>query len=305
MAKLTFRQVVADVQRMPGLGSCSLGEIIDAVAQAAQRLGNEPWPWNYAETNILVPAPYSTGTVDVVNGTATVTGTTTVWDVSWYGRRMRFGNSNLDYIVSTINSPTSITLAQPVNLTASLSGSTYVIYEDTYLYPADYIFGSDVSLSQPLIRDRILKIPRYRFENVMNAWARSMSTNIQLFYCDHGLDLSNGSTARRYRFRLGPPPAGPVELRLCYHQMAPDFVPGELVTLPEGYDEILGLMAASDLYGENKGKGMGDEIRARAAGMIRLLKRQVASQTIDDVPDASSEVSDSSISQYGMMISRN
>ena len=291
---------------MPGLGSCSLGEVIDAVAQAAQKMGNEPFPWNYAETNILVPAPYSTGTVSITNGTAALVGLGTVWDVSWYGRRIRFGNSNLDYTVSSINTPTSITLAQPVNLGASLVGASYVIYQDTYLYPDDYIFGSDVSLSQPLIRDRILKIPRYRFENVMNAWARSMSTNIQLFYCDHGLDLTTGTlTSRRYRFRLGPPPAGPVELRLCYHQIAPGFSPNELVTLPEGYDEILGLMAASDLYGSGKASGMGDEVKARAAGLIRLLKRQVATQTIDDVPDASSEVSDSSISQYGMMISRN
>ena len=305
MAQVTFKQVISAVHRMPGFSSISLGEILDAVSWAAKDLGNEPWPWNYAETNVLVPAPYTAGTIDVINGTATVTGTSTVWDTTWYGRRIRFGNNNLDYIIQTINSPTSITLAQPVNLSGNLVGSGYTIYQDTYTYPADYVMASDVALLQPTIRRRVNKIPRYKFETLMNSGLRSFSTNIQMFYCDHGLDTSfNTATSGLYRFRLGPPPAGPAELRLCYHQKAPVMVPNALVTLPEGFDEILALTAASRLYDKFKELGDSAGVKALAAGKIRLLKRQIQTQTIDDVPDASTEVSDSSISQFGMIIGR-
>lgn len=306
MARVTYPQIVADVQRKPGLESMSLGEIMDAISTAAQDLGNQPWPWNYAESNVLVPAPYSTGAVDVVNGTATVTGTAgnlPNWTpyIGLTGWRLRFGNSNLDYIISSIVNATTITLAQPVNLSASLTASSYTLYKDTYEYPSDYVFGSDVSLSQPIIRNRIPKVTRYRFEIAMNAGLRSMSTNIQMMYCDHAQ-----TTAGRYQFRLGPPPAGPAELRLCYHSTIPTivFTQNQVATFPEGYDEIIGLYAASKLYDFHKQQGESQGCKDVAAGKLRLLKRQVATQTIDDIPNALNEVPDSSISQWGMMIGR-
>lgn len=300
MSRATFQQVIAEVQRMPGFARISLGEIIDAIATAAKDLGNQPWPWNYAETNVIVPPAYTTGTINVTDGTNVVNGVLTVWDVSWYGRRIRFANSNLDYIVQTIVNPTQILLAQPVNIGANIAGGTYTLYQDTFVYPTDYILGSDVALLQPLVRTRIPKIPRYKFEMVMNAGLRSFSTNIQMFYCDQGEDLTTGL----FRFRIGPPPSGPAELRLCYHQMAPDLVATQVTTFPEGYDEIITLTAASKLYDLHKMPGESEAAKALAAGKIRLLKRQVATQTIDDVPDAMTEVPDSSISQWGMMIDR-
>ena len=305
MARLTYQQVVAEVKRMPGLEKVSLGEVMDKVQMVAKDLGNQPWPWNYAETNVIVPPAYTTGTINVTDGTNVVAGVGTAWNVNWYGYRIRFANSNLDYIVQTISNPTQILLAQNVNLGANIVGGTYTLYEDTYVYPTDYILGSDVALLQPVIRTRIPKIPRYKFEMIMNSGLRSFSTNIQMFYCDQGEDLTSGlANSRLYRFRLGPPPSGPAELRLCYHQMAPDVVMTDMTTLPQGYDEIVALTAASKLYDLYTMPGQSESCKALAAGKIRLLKRQVATQTIDDVPDAIYEVPDSSISQWGMMISR-
>ena len=305
MARVTFQQIVANIQRKPGLENLSLGEVMDAVATSSKDLGNQPWPWNYAEWNVLVPAPYSTGTVSITDQTGSVIGnppadfTALMGQFGW---RIRFGNSNLDYIISNIINPGLILLAQPVNLGANLVNSSYTLYKDTYEYPSDYILGSDVALLQPLIRTRIPKIPRYKFEMVMNAGLRSFQTNIQMFYCDQG-EMPTG----QYQFRLGPPPAGPAELRLCYHQMAPDIVlstAGQVTMLPDGYDEIIELVAASKLYDIHRLPGMSEGAKMIAAGKIRLLKRQVATQTIDDVPDMAFEVPDSSISQWGMMISR-
>lgn len=301
MARLTISEIVAAIQRMPGLANIPIGKILDAVEQIIKDYGNQPWPWNYAESNVLVPAPYSTGTVDVVNATATVTGTSTVWTpyIGLTGWRMRFSNSNLDYIISSINSATSITLAQPVNLAASLTLASYTLYQDTFDYPADYIIASDVSLEQPLVRMRIPKIPRDKFENAMNSGLRSMSTNIQMFYCDQG--QLNG----RFRFRLGPPPAGVAELRLCYHSMAADITAVTQTTdFPDGYDDAVTLGAAATLYDLNRQPGAADAARALATGKLKLLRRQVTTATIDDVANPAYEVPDSSISQWGMMIGR-
>lgn len=305
MARLTFQNIIADVQRKPGLERLSLGEVTDAIALAAKDIGNQAWPWNYTETNVLVPANYTTGTISITDGTAIVTGNLTAWDPTWYGRRIRFGNSNLDYIVSSIPNPTTIILAQNVNLGANLTNTTYNLYQDTYAYPADYMIGSDVALLQPTVRTRIPKIPRYKFEMIMNAGLRSFSTNIQMFYCDHGLDTTTGQNfSGRYRFRLGPPPSGPAELRLCYHRMAADLSYFAYTELPDGFDDVVGLMAASRLYDLHRQPGESAQVKALAIGKLKLLRRQTSTQTVDNVPDAMYEVPDSSISQWGMTIAR-
>jgi hypothetical protein len=301
MARRTVQQIIAEIQRMPGLSRIGPGEIMDKVNTAHKDLVNQPWPFNYAETNVLVPAPYSIGTVSITDQTAAVTGAGTIWDPTWTGRRLQVGGSNMDYVVSAVTGVGTLTLAQPINLGANVVNATYVLYQDTFTYPVDYLVGSDVAMLHPTIRFRISKIPRYRFEMMMNAGMRSFFTSIQQFYCDHGEDATTGL----YRFRLGPPPGGVAEYRLCYHRIASDFTTGALTTmLPEGFDEVVTLVAASKLYDLYKMPGESTAAKMLADGKIRLLKRQYATQTIDDIPDAAFEIPDSSISQWGMSIER-
>ncbi len=313
-SRVTWQQVIASVQRMPGLERVSLGKIMDAVQTAAKDVGNQPWPWNYATSNVLVPAPYSDGTISIVNGTNLVTGTSTLWNslgtgsdgLSITGWCIRFGNSNLDYRIVNVASDTSLTLTQPVNLSASLVNSGYTIYKDTYLYPADYILGSDVGLYQPLIRTRISKIPRSKFEAIMNAGLRSFSTNITQFYC--AAEVGIAGATKYFQFRLAPPPSGPSELRLVYHSIANFFINQSMMQdqtdLPDGFDEIIALVAASKLYDVQKMPGESMQAKALAEGKIKLLKRAVSTDTIDDTSNPNIEVPDSSISQWGMTIQR-
>lgn len=300
MARRTFKQIVAEIQRMPGLGGISVGEIMDKVNTAHKDLGNQPWPWNYAETNVLVPTVYSAGTISITDGTAAVTGAGTAWDPTWTGRRIMFGSSNVDYIVQAITGAGTLTLAQPVNLGTNLVTVPYTMWQDTYTYPSDYLFGSDVALSHPTLRIRIKKITRYKFENIMNAWARGMASNLQMFYCDHDRNPDSGL----YRFRLGPPPSSVAEYRLCYHRIAPDVALALVTDFPEGFDEVVTLTAASKLYDVHEKPTESIAVKAIAEAKIRLLKRQVSTQTIDDEPEPGVEVPDSSISQWGMMIQR-
>lgn len=313
-SRVTWQQVITSVQRMPGLGRVALGEIIDAVQTAAKDLGNQPWPWNYASCNILIPAPYSIGTVSIVNGTSTVTGNGTLWNSLMTGNDglaitgwvIRFGNSNIDYRVVHVVNDTTLTLTQPINLSANVVNSGYTLYKDTYLYPADYILGSDVGMYLPLIRSGIPKIPRSKFEAIMNSGLRSFSTNITQFYCVAEVGIS-GDT-KYFQFRLGPPPSGPSELRFVYHSIANFFINQSMMTnetdLPDGFDEILELVAASKLYDTQKMRGESLEAKALAEGKIKLLKRAVATDTIHDTSVPATEVGDSSISQWGMTIQR-
>lgn len=311
--RITFQQIVAAVQRMPGLESISLGEIMDGVKTAAIDIGNQPWPWNYAETNILVPAPISTGTVSITDGQVIVTGSGTNWAsiVGAYqsiGWRIRFGTNNLDYMVNTVISPTSLTLVQNINLGSSLSDTSYTLYKDSFTYPADYILGSDVGLYQPTIRTRIPKIPRSKFEEAMNSGLRSFSTNISMFYCNQGSVAVDVNGTKNFQMRIAPPPSQAAELRLCYHRIADTFTSqGTLVyqsDLPDGYDEIIQLVAASRLYDTMRQPGLSAQVKSLAEGKLKLLKRAISTETIDDVPDPNVQISDSSISQWGMTIAR-
>ena len=162
-----------------------------------------------------------------------------------------------------------------------------------------------MALLQPTIRARIPKIPRYKFEMAMNAGLRSFSTNIQMFYCDHGQDFTTGTL-------LGTAPlparASPDRTRRTPPLLSPDG-PGLLgvrgyIMLPDGFDEIVELMSASKLYDLQKLEGLSNPVKAIATGKLKLLRRAADTQTIDDVPNATMEMPDSSISQWGLMISR-
>jgi hypothetical protein len=94
------------------------------------------WPYYMQNQVITTTAPYSTGTVAVTNGSATVTGTNTVWTSAMVGRKIQIGGDNAYYYVLTVNSTTSITLAVPYQGTTQ-SGSTYNIYKDEYKLSPD------------------------------------------------------------------------------------------------------------------------------------------------------------------------
>lgn len=301
MARRTVQQIIAEIQRMPGLGRIGPGEILDKVNQVHKDVTNYPWPFNLTDTNVNVPASYTAGTISILDGTAAVTGAATTWDPTWTGYRMQFGSSGIDYLVSAVTGVGTLTLAQNVNLGADVVNSSYVLYKDTFEYPTDYLPGSDISLMHPTVRYRIAKIPRYRFEQYMNAGMRSFFTSIQQFYCDEGENPTTGA----YRFRLGPPSSSVVTYRLTYHRTATDLTTASQKTmLPDGFDEIVTLGAASKLYDIYKMPGESAAAKALADGKLRLLRRQYTTATIDDVPEASFELPDSSISQWGLSIER-
>jgi hypothetical protein len=65
----------------------------------------------YRESELYIPAPYNTGTVDVTNGSTTVTGTSTAWTSDLGNRHIRFKTAW--YKIGHVVSATSLELATP------------------------------------------------------------------------------------------------------------------------------------------------------------------------------------------------
>lgn len=309
----TLREMMAQVQRSLADFAVPLGEIQLELEKAHRDIQQSyAWPWNYAETNILVPASYTTGTITVLNGSATVTGSGTAWTslplstapypatvpptVVWEGWRMRFGQSNLDYIVQSVDSDTTITLAQPVNMASDLTDVTYTLYKDTYEMPIDFMPGKDIGIMNNVLRLRIEHLPRIKFEERMVV-LKALFTNLTMFYTDHEFNY----TTKRYQIRFAPPISQVGEYRLIYHKSpAPLADWNQYSTLPGGFDEAIELTASARLKMRYRVQGAAEE-QALATGKLRLLKKQTDVAIITNFPTAIG-LGDSSMNQGGMMI---
>jgi hypothetical protein len=82
---------------------------------------------------------YSTGTVSVTNGSATVTGTTTAWPATFVGRSIKVGTDGVTYKI-TAASATSLTLSTTYAGTTG-SGKSYAIMPATSEYRL--LYGSE------------------------------------------------------------------------------------------------------------------------------------------------------------------
>ncbi len=298
MSRRTVQAMIASVQRALSANNVPLGDIHKAINTAYKDTSSAwDWPWLYAEWNVLIPPPYTTGTISIANGTASVVGVATVWDPTWVGRRIRFGGNNVDYIILNIINPTMLTLAQPVNLGANLVGSAYRMWQQEYLMPLDFDPGNDIFLGQPTLRYRIKHIPRYSFEQ-QGIVLKQLFTSIQMFYTDSGCDEATGA----YKIQFMPPVSQVGEYRLVYRKRPDDLsIPTQVTAIPEGYDEVLELIAESRLRIEyNLPAPEGPMMRAQAK--LKMLRRMISAAMIDNQPLVHGAMSDSSISQWGLMI---
>jgi len=71
---------------------------------------------------------YTDGTASVTNGSATVTGTGTVWDAGLIGLSFQIDGSSAIYTILNVTSPTQLTLAV-VFAEATMAGTTYQIFQ--------------------------------------------------------------------------------------------------------------------------------------------------------------------------------
>ena len=91
---------------------------------------------------IQVIGNYNTGTVDITSGSATVTGTSTVWTSAMVGRRFKVTNDDEVYIVETFTSTTSIALNRTYN-GSTVDDGNYEILDDLFSMDSDFDRNTD------------------------------------------------------------------------------------------------------------------------------------------------------------------
>ena len=105
---------------------CSDGAVCAAFSKTSEFSPNGSTPTNYR--SIGTAANYTAGTITVVTGSTTVTATGTTWLASNRGRGDRIFINGANYVVLSVNSDTSLTLATPyAGASASYSNPNYFI----------------------------------------------------------------------------------------------------------------------------------------------------------------------------------
>ena len=131
---MSFRTLKLElVSFVPELNNIQAGLKINRSIQ--HLLDAHPWSFLKQEAFIHTVSPYNTGTVAVVDGSATVTGSSTAWTAAMVGRFIRFGDNIPISVIQSIN-----TVAQTLVLTdvwsgAAMSASGYSIFQRYYAKP--------------------------------------------------------------------------------------------------------------------------------------------------------------------------
>lgn len=119
-------------------------EAMTLISLAYRNLASEfRWSFLLAETAVQCEAPFQSGTVAVTAGSAAVTLSGDVWSTLWTNRRIVISGRTESYVVSSIGSTTTLTLAQPWAGDTG-SGLAYVLYRNQYAMPSDCDYGNSI-----------------------------------------------------------------------------------------------------------------------------------------------------------------
>lgn len=126
-------QVVAisNVQQQTDLVKRSVNVALNRIAEYFE------WPFYMVNTGLIVTvAPYTTGTVTAVNGSASIVGVGTTWTSAMVGRKIRIASGQPYYRIKSIDSTTTLTLTTVFQDTSATTAA-YNIYKDEYRLASD------------------------------------------------------------------------------------------------------------------------------------------------------------------------
>lgn len=126
-------QVVAitNVQQQTDLVKKSINIALSRIAEYFE------WPFYMDNSGVIsTVAPYTTGTVSVVNGSSAIIGVGTLWTSAMVGRKIRIASGQPYYRIKSINSTTALTLTTLFQ-SDTIVGGTYNIYKDEYRLASD------------------------------------------------------------------------------------------------------------------------------------------------------------------------
>lgn len=212
------------------------------VALQDMHLGTDyKFPWAERNARLITQAAYTTGTVSYTQGSASITGTSTLWNTNnafsvanaRVNGKIIFGGSMTPYIVQAVNSDTSITLSSKVT-DATASGSGYSYFEDEYALASDFLRTVDIQrfTNGPISIDLISRTEfRRRYpDNRIPQPTPSVACIIDY--------APSGNTTLVRRVRLAPPPS--VFITIPY-----DYITANLVVSATGAAQT-GFIADTD-----------------------------------------------------------
>jgi hypothetical protein len=125
-------------------------------------------PWCERQSYLRTKAPYTTGTVQAVEGSGTLSGTSTAWNTNnahsvknlvSHGKIIVDGSTEV-YKVNTVTNDTSLTLYTNF-MGTSVSGATYTYFEDEYSLSGSFLRPVDFQIFSPDMGIQL--IPRHEF----------------------------------------------------------------------------------------------------------------------------------------------
>lgn len=271
MANLTFADLQNEVYAHTGLDSSdatnttNVNRWINYVQQDI--CARWPWPFMEGRESIVTIPDYSTGTVSVNSGSASVTGsgtafTTTQGDGTYY---LQFTSSNDWYRVTARGSGTALTIEQNYQGLANLTNSTFILRKIFY------------SLSSSC--DRIIDIRNWQTPlKIVQVDARTLddirpnpqSTNSSYGYLAWGYDASSNIQISPYPF---PSDARLLEIRT--NKRPVDMSGGtDSPSVPNKYAHILAWGAISVGYAFLRKMDLAEAWSTRTEGRVMDMKRE-------------------------------
>lgn len=98
------------------------------------------WSWLIKHGSVVIPAPYSTGTVSFENGSNIATGTDTVWDRTMIGRQFRTSTETPLYTITDVPT-TGVAYMDNAWQGADIANTAYQIIQAYWTPPHDDFFS--------------------------------------------------------------------------------------------------------------------------------------------------------------------
>lgn len=240
----TFTTQQADCQ---GALADTTSDTLTRIKRAINRAQSDFWyakPWNFRRSTQFVStvAVYTTGTVTVTNGSATVTGSgTTFPTMTASARKFALTYQGPWYTILSRDSATQLTLDRNY-VEDTASGQSYVVYQDVYscASTAAQILSAEMMLHSTTNR-QLIGIKRHEAET---AWPLPSGAGTPRWWSQH--DMSSGVL----RFRVGemvPETAFSIRLGVLLHvtDLSAD---GDESGVPERWRHIITYGALRELY---------------------------------------------------------
>ncbi|MEM7828034.1 MAG: hypothetical protein QW561_01695 [Candidatus Aenigmatarchaeota archaeon] len=258
---MTFGDLKIRIQKfVPELTIADVGTFINNRYQ--QLLKNWQWSFLKAYANLTCIAPYTAGTVNVTNGSTTVTGSGTNWSTAMVGRHFRLSNAVPFYKIASVTSATSLTLSSAYGGDTAV-GQGYEIFQHIYSLAPDVREISKIVYDEALLEKSVEWIER-------NDPDRSVSGK-PMFWADRGLDANNVRQIELY-----PYPDTNYVIRYSYWKKIEDLSSDTDIILLR--DDLLQEATLLDCYrvAVNKNPNYSALLSVTAAQFVNLWTESVA-----------------------------